>query len=285
MTKYQLELFNDLVVTKSFSKTARHFNTAYQNVIYQISKLEEEFESTFFIRSKAVTELNYVGEEFAKYSTELIKQYDEIKLRIKLITNRIILGIDIISFDPILSQYFTIYDDNEIDTHPMIRNKLFDALNSGEISCFLGITANITENNNNFESIIEDQLCLVVSDKHDLYKCNSLSIEDIKGNVIDLSKIPDIITEDNLKLLKENNEIKTDIIPSAHGHLLKLGNTVAIIPFLYRNFYPNTFKFIKIDDLRIKHGLYYKYKSAKFIQFSDRLRECAFQVLNEMLTI
>lgn len=285
MTKYQLELFNDLIVTKSFSKTATHFNTAYQNVIYQISKLEDEFETTFFIRSKAITELNYVGEEFAKYSTDLIKQYDEIKSKIKFITNRIILGIDIISFDPILSQFFTIYDDNEIDTRPMVRNKLFEALNSGEISCFLGSTANTTEVINNFEPIIEDQLCLVVSDKHYLYNCDSLSINDIKDNVIDLSKYPTLVTDDNLKLLKDKNEIKTDIIPSAYAHLLKLGNTITIVPNLYKDFYPNSFKFIKIDDLKIKHGLYYKYKSAKFIQFSDRLKECALQIQNDMVTI
>lgn len=119
MTKYQIELFNDLIITKSFSKTAKHFNTAYQNVIYQITKLEEEFDTTFFIRNKAVTLPTLTGEAFSKHSVDLIKEYNELKTKITELTNSIVIGVDEFLYNPFISQYLATIEHKSITTYPM----------------------------------------------------------------------------------------------------------------------------------------------------------------------
>lgn len=284
MTKYQLELFNDLILTKSFSKTAKHFNTAYQNVIYQITKLEEEFDTTFFIRNKSVTLPTLAGEAFSKHSNHLIREYNELKAKIKELTKTIVLGVDDFLYNPLISQYLTNTENKPISTHPINCSYFMESLNNGDISCFLGFE-NILDKTTYFKPFYKDKLCLVLSNDHKLAKYETISINDIKDCIIDLTKFPYLLPHDVLKTLGEFNTIKTDIIPAAFGHLLVTGKTITIIPYLYKFFYPRVFKYTIIENVTITHGIYYKYESDMIQEFADKLKECAIQIEKEQLLI
>ena len=90
MNNYQANLFVSLSNTNSFSKTAKIFVTNYQNVIYQIDKLEEEFDTKFFDRTKKGCTLTQTGIIFKSFVENYLCQYDTAKEKIHKANDNII---------------------------------------------------------------------------------------------------------------------------------------------------------------------------------------------------
>ena len=53
-----IEYFNELITTKNFSIVAQNFNVSQPTITMAIKRLEEEFNTKFFIRNKSHKELN-----------------------------------------------------------------------------------------------------------------------------------------------------------------------------------------------------------------------------------
>ncbi len=145
MNNYQANLFVSLSNTNSFSKTAKIFVTNYQNVIYQIDKLEEEFDTKFFDRTKKGCTLTQTGIIFKSFVENYLCQYDTAKEKIHKANDNIIFGVNYYIIQPVISIYYNRYLDDKIIYSPMKYTNLYSALKEGEISCFIGCEKNGTK--------------------------------------------------------------------------------------------------------------------------------------------
>ncbi|MDO4467282.1 MAG: LysR family transcriptional regulator [Bacillota bacterium] len=72
MERIQLEIFLDLVETKSFTQTAKNLNYSQPNISSQIRKLEEELEGELFNRLGKRISLTSRGQHFLPFAKQIV---------------------------------------------------------------------------------------------------------------------------------------------------------------------------------------------------------------------
>lgn len=260
MNNHQINLFLEVEKSQSFSQVARKHLTDYQNISYHINCLEKEFNAKLFNRKKTGCTLTPAGEEFKTFAEDYLANYQKIKTKLNNINSSITFGVDISLVNPISSQVASTNTFNNFSVYPTSYENLLGHLNSGDISCYFGHEKN-WDKRIQFEPIYQDQLCVVTSDKNELYKYNELSFSDLSGLAIDLSISKCILPEIPVDELSKKNTIYTDSPRSAYEHHVFSGQSITISSLLYKGLCPPSIFFIPLKDSFVDYGLFYLYKS------------------------
>ncbi len=271
MNDYQARLFLSLSETGSLSKTAKDFGVNYQNITYQLDKLEEEFKSKFFERDKKGCVITQSGTLFKTFAKNFLSNYESTKEKITLIEDNILFGVNFQIIQPIVSTFYNNYPNERILYVPMEYPNLYDALRNGEISCFLG-HEKVWDKNINYEPLLKDHLCIVTNGKKVLNNKDSITFSELEGLTIDISKHIYVKNAIPLKELAKKNTIKTDSIPAVFEHQILYGQSTTIVPSLYRKLYPMDHLFTSISDSHITFGLYYKNRTKQIDDIIIKLK-------------
>ncbi len=273
MNNYQIELFNDLVKTNSFSQTAKNFTTAYQNVIYQIKNLEKEFDTNLFVRNKNGCTLTESGKIFSDYAQKYTNNYKEIQHKINLLKSKITFGIDDTFLDPIVSIFAT-NNKGKIIYTPMKYTELYDALKNEIIDCYFGYERN-WDKSISFLPIYDDKLYLVTSKNNPLASRPEITFSEIKNFIINLSTFKNLIYKIPIKDLEKNNTINTNSAISVVDYRLETGTEISITTHLRQLYFSSKLIFIPITDTKITYGLFYKRNSKAIMMIKEKLKSAA----------
>ncbi|WP_283577293.1 LysR family transcriptional regulator [Ligilactobacillus aviarius] len=184
-----IEYFNELITTKNFSIVAQNFNVSQPTITMAIKRLEEEFNTKFFIRNKSHKELIVTdsGKQFYEHSKQIIQ---ELKVAAKEIRNadeqKIIFGLP-----PIIGTYYF-----PPVTPELLRNNLLDDLtivSRGSTVCrkmllngdldiaLLGSNYPLKESNLITETFARSPYKIIVGYDHPWANRQSVSIEELRG--------------------------------------------------------------------------------------------------------
>lgn len=85
MFLHDFEYFNQLILQKSFSKVAAHFNVSQPTISSAIKRLEKELNTTLIIRDRSHNELivSPSGQQFAKHVTTILNEWRVSKVEIE----------------------------------------------------------------------------------------------------------------------------------------------------------------------------------------------------------
>ena len=75
MNIYQIQLLDSVFKTNSLAKTAVEFGCAYQNVAYQLNKLDEEFGIKILTKNKNGSVFTSDGLLFYSYAIKILENY------------------------------------------------------------------------------------------------------------------------------------------------------------------------------------------------------------------
>lgn len=184
-----IEYFNELMTTKNFSIVAQNFNVSQPTITMAIKRLEEEFNTKFFIRNKSHKELIVTdsGKQFYEHSKHIMQ---ELKVASKEIRDadeqKIIFGLP-----PIIGTYYF-----PPVTPELLRNGLLDDLtivSRGSTVCrkmllngdldiaLLGSNYPLKEPNLITETFARSPYKIIVGDDHPWANRQSVSIEELRG--------------------------------------------------------------------------------------------------------
>lgn len=274
MNNYQIDLFNSLVKTNSFSRTAREFNTNYQNVIYQITRLEEELGTSLFTRSRNGNQLSHSGKIFASFAQTYAENYANIITTISNLSTNLLFGIDFSVTHPIISQYSLTYSNENILFFADNYSSLYNDLLKDEINCYFGYEDN-WDRSISFCPIFEDNLCLMVSKKHPLSSKTSILFSDLIGNNIDISIHTSVNSCLPLDELSKTNTIITNSAFSSFSYSIRTGKTISFAPSIYQYYSSSDFSFIPIENYKLTFGLFYKYRSKTIDDLIEKFKRSA----------
>lgn len=142
-----IRIFIELYHSKSISKTAEKLNYTQSNISTRLMKLEKEFNSVFFTRSKSGLEILPAGERFMEYATQIDRISNDLYLEFS--TRKY--DVNIASTQLLSRLYFPLLYQNNNSFHlytlPVkklargLENKIYDIVithtNPMEKSCYL----------------------------------------------------------------------------------------------------------------------------------------------------
>ena len=184
-----IEYFNELMTTKNFSIVAQNFNVSQPTITMAIKRLEEEFNTKFFIRNKSHKELIVTdsGKQFYEHSKHIMQ---ELKVASKEIRDadeqKIIFGLP-----PIIGTYYF-----PPITPELLRNGPLDDLtivSRGSSFCrkmllngdldiaLLGSNYPLKEPNLITETFARSPYKIIVGGDHPWANRQSVSIEELRG--------------------------------------------------------------------------------------------------------
>lgn len=184
-----IEYFNELITTKNFSIVAQNFNVSQPTITMAIKRLEEEFNTKFFIRNKSHKELIVTdsGKQFYEHSKHIMQ---ELKVASKEIRDadeqKIIFGLP-----PIIGTYYF-----PPVTPELLRNDLLDDLtivSRGSTICrklllngdldiaLLGSNSPLKEPNLVTETFARSPYKIVVGQEHPWASRDSVTLDELRG--------------------------------------------------------------------------------------------------------
>ena len=185
----QLKYFVEFARIRNFSKTAEHLGISQPALSLQIQKLENEFEYQLIDRTKKPLALTQEGELFFEKALKIVQQIEDLDNLSLEIENQFegILKVGII---PTLSPYLVPLFINELNKkYPKIflditefkTEEIIAKLNYNELD--LGIVSTpLQAKNIGFVPLFYEEFYLYVSDRHDLYHKENISIEGVPLN-------------------------------------------------------------------------------------------------------
>lgn len=214
-----LEYFNHLCKTKSFTKAAKELYVSQPSITMSLRRLEKELNSKLIIRdhSKKLFTLTEAGIVFEKRVKNILYQMNEAKLEIAKIHNdKIKLGIP-----PIIGAYFFPLFIDDLVKYDFVKYIEFvetgslamkNLLNSGKVDIsFIGSLTPLNDNNIDSTILKKDSFMLCVSENHPLSKNLVVDFKSLSNEqfiVLGNSYIHGKVLND---LLKKNNIIPKNI--------------------------------------------------------------------------
>ncbi len=192
----KLKIFCTVAETKSYTKTSKIVHLSQPAVTLQIQALEEFFEIKLFDKTKGNIVLTPAGKMIYDHAKHILNHYKEIEKDVNKITGMmkgaVTLGASTTIGNYILPRVISDFKK----AHPRIKIKMFvgnterieDLLLSGFID-FGMIAGKASKRHVREETIMSDQLTLVVHPKHPLTKKRAISI-------LDLTREPFIMREE-----------------------------------------------------------------------------------------
>jgi DNA-binding transcriptional LysR family regulator len=191
----KLKVFCTVAETKSFTKTAQIVHLSQPAVSLQIQALEEFFETKLFNKTGKQVSLTSAGKILYEHATHIMGHYSDVMKEINKLTGTmkgaVALGASTTLGNYILPRIIT--DFKRI--HPKIKIKLRvgnterieDLMHAGFVD-FGIVEGRTSRSNTKTETLISDQLILIVHPKHPLTRKRSVS-------VLELTREPFILRE------------------------------------------------------------------------------------------
>lgn len=259
MNNYQIILFNSLVKTGNFTKTAKDLNISYQNVIYQLTKLEDELSTRLFIRTRLGCKLTPTGKAVIPFFQVFQDNYARMLKTITDVSNNIIFGVDFSVTHPIISKYSLLTPNSNLQYFSDNYTSLYNDLMNGNITCYFGHEKN-WDKSIFFAPIFEDQLCIITSTNNPMSQKKEIDFSNLINNIIDISVHTSVNSELPIDLLSRNNEIISNSSFSTFTYAIRTGNSISFSPGIFKYYSSSDFVFIPVKGKKLAYGLFFKYK-------------------------
>jgi DNA-binding transcriptional LysR family regulator len=186
MDDHKLKAFCTVAETKSFSKTSNIIHLTQPAVSLQIQALEELYETKLFDRSSSTVTLTPAGEILYKYAKHILELYSYAEKDIGELTGLVKGSIGIGASTTIGNYLLPKVISDFKKTRPTIKihlqvgntKRIIDLLNSGSIDFGL-VEGDVPSQKIAVEKLINDELCLTVSQMHPWAKRKDISIFEI----------------------------------------------------------------------------------------------------------
>ncbi|MBR2845586.1 MAG: LysR family transcriptional regulator [Solobacterium sp.] len=270
MNMYQLQLLDSVFKTNNLAKTAEEFNCAYQNVAYQLNKLDEEFGIKILTKSKNGSVFTNDGLIFYSYAIKILESYNNLKTEIEKKSTKIRFGVDLIYIPPIISDFFVNNLDKGIEAVSFPYKKLMDALLDNKIDCYFGHEST-WHKSIYFEPIYMDSLSIVTCKNSYLTNMESISFNNLTDFTIDLSMYKSIISNKLLDKIPKTSKVILDNPVSMVRYELVKGTAISIIPSMYKSSFSSNVSFVPIDNSPVQYGLFYRERSIQICEILSKL--------------
>ena len=270
MNIYQIQLLDSVFKTNSLAKTAVEFGCAYQNVAYQLNKLDEEFGIKILTKNKNGSVFTSDGLLFYSYAIKILENYNDLKKEIMKKSTVIRFGVDLIYIPPIITDFFVNNLTIGIEPISFPYKNLMNALLDNKIDCYFGHET-AWRKSICFEPIYTDSLSIVTCKESYLANMKSVLFEDLIDLTIDLSMYKSIISNKLLDRIPKANKIILDNPVSMARYELAKGTAVSIIPSRYKNGFSSDVSFVPIDNFPIQYGLFYRDRSNQICKILSEL--------------
>lgn len=170
---------------KNFTKAAEKLNLTQPAVSHQISQLEDELNTTIFIRKKGDVMPTTKGEIIISYAKRFNAMYNKLKEEIKSDTNHLNIRLGIThtaesnQITEIIGEYLKSNSEIKITIITDATKKLYEMVNNYELD--LAIVDNKYEQSNlTFTTLDSDYLVCVVSNNNKLSKNKVIKLDELK---------------------------------------------------------------------------------------------------------
>ncbi len=282
----------DLFFIKTFvtaAKTSSFRVAAERNAITQpavsqhIRILERKLDTTLFERQGRKVCLTPAGKTFLPYAENILKQYEEAKMRVKESENKFkgtiriatIYSIGLYELQPTIKMFFNRYPDINLHIEYQHNASIYEMVVNRVID--FGLVAFPQQKNGIVaQTFFEDTLVLVQSPMHRIVKERRLPLKDLSGLAfIAFSALTP--TGKSIGQFLSGHNIRPDVIHEYDNiELIKsaviLGMGCAIVPknAIARELKEKSLKIIHVDGLNLKRPLGILYPDGKVFTRSTR---------------
>jgi len=224
-----LEYYHKLVKEKNFSKVATYFNVSQPTITLAIKRLENEYNTTFFIRDRSHKELivTDIGYQFDQHIIQILNELTIVKKEIARSNDEKIL----FGLPPIIGTYYfpkytpALLKANIMEQLETIEGGSKDMLNhllNGSIDlALLGSVAPINHPKLNVVQLASNPFKIIVSKKHPLANQQSVAFKDLRNEkFIDFSQ--GFVHTTALSKLAKAAKMRTKIVYQTNDlHIIK----------------------------------------------------------------
>lgn len=223
------EYFHQLVKEKNFSKVAQNFSVSQPTVTLAIKRLEEEFETTFFIRDRSHKELLVTpsGYQFDAHLKVILNELtiaQKEALRAK--QEKLLFGLPPIIgnyfFPNIVSKLIATGLIEQLETKEAGSQALLKLLLAGSLDfCLLGSLEPLTQPALKAETFAQTSFKIIVSKQHPLAQKKAVYFSELKDERFIMHN-EGFIHDKVLKLLAQKEHFRPDVIyRTNYVHVLK----------------------------------------------------------------
>ena len=184
MELQQIKYFLAVVDCKTFLAASQHVYVTQPTLSSGIQKLEESLGVTLFNRGSRKASLTPAGQEFLSVARQSYNQLMSVKSRLTNEPKKIIIGVLVnIHMDhvaKIVSVFRSLYPHILIEFIIEHGKEIDRLLNNGKIDIAIVNTHTAIDN---FTPLIQEQMCIVVSNKHPLAKLKSTTLNVLDGEL------------------------------------------------------------------------------------------------------
>lgn len=211
-----LEYFNSLCITKSFTKTSRQFYISQPSITMALHRLEKELNTKLIIRDHSQNQISLTkpGEVLEKHIKNILSEIKEAKSEISRINgDKIKLGVP-----PIIGAYYFPLILKDLVEHGL--DKCFTLVETGSVKmkklllkgevdiCFIGSVVPIKEDAIRSHVLTTDEFAICINRNHPLAKKDTLDFKELSGEKF-ISLGGDYVHNQVLKELCRKNNIST----------------------------------------------------------------------------
>lgn len=188
MELYQLEYVIAVAKYQSFTRAAEEINTSQSALSQQISKLEHELSINLFVRTTRSVQLTPAGAEFVGYAKRIMAEVTEarkcIDEYVTIEKGHLLMGIiPVIGYYPLPSHLLASFQKD----HPGVQlslleeqdHELLRLLHAAKIDAAI-IQNSYSDPRFTFHPILNDQMVLVISDRHPLAARKAVHLSDLR---------------------------------------------------------------------------------------------------------
>ena len=241
MTINQLKYVLSLYKYKNFTTAAEKSLVSQPSLSMQIQKLEKEFDTKIFDRSKKPIETTLIGEKLIKQFQIIVSESLKVKDLINYQKNKIIGNLNIGISSTLESTILPIFTKDLLEKFPEINIKyvsnkskfLYNSLNNNELDFVIGITP-LNDSNLVVRPLYYEPILMVIPEnfKNDESREIELSKINLKDILIPEKENEFRNTIDNVFLSETYNEKFKNNSLETLVNLSINGNGIAFIPYL-----------------------------------------------------
>lgn len=185
----KLEVFCKIVETGSFSKAAEALNLSQPAVSAQIRSLEEGLGSRLFDRARSQkVSLTQAGQVLYHYAIELLRNAEEARRAVRdlhgLVRGKLVIGASSLAGEyllpPVLVKFHRDYPGIELALKVSDTETICGLVRNGDVEVGI-VGAEVAARELIFQSLMDDEMVLIVNPDHPWASRGETSVSDLKG--------------------------------------------------------------------------------------------------------
>lgn len=182
-----MKYFLDIVKYESFSEAAFHNNISQSSISKHIINLEKETDCVLFDRSKRHIRLTIPGMIFFDHIQKIMKDYDEMLSEMRSNTDTVMQTINIslhrrsfyYNIPAAILEFKKNYPTLTVDFQTISSRAVIENLYDKKCNFGVLYNSNLDKNKLEIDTILRDEVVLVLSSKHKLANRSSISIHEL----------------------------------------------------------------------------------------------------------